>query len=106
MSPSSERRIKLWVDRFIQDELVDETREENIRANDDRADRCWDAAEHGCEGSTHAEIIGDWRDAFRWERRCLDNGKPHDRFEAAVEARFDAIEAWHEKAGTLWKQVG
>lgn len=108
MSESSKKRVKAFVDAFIAGELVAETHaEERLSpANPRRAERCWAAQEEGCDGSTHREIIADWRKAFRWERRCLDNGKPHDRFESAVEAYFDDVEAWHEKNGTLFQEVG
>lgn len=36
-----------------------------IPLNDpDRAERCHDAAEYGSDGSTHREIINDWRESF------------------------------------------
>ncbi len=63
-----------------------------------------DAAEFGADGSTHAEHIQDWREAFsdwmKWERR-----KDCPMFTDAVDAYFDSVEAWHEKNGTLYEQV-
>ena len=85
----------------------------------DRAERIHDAAEDGCDGSTHAEHIDDWRefvddlkdDAMRqaWK---LDDAE-EDKAEAAINAWHDAItaeidacEAWHEANGSLHNQIG
>ena len=64
------------------------------------------AAEYGCDGKTHAEVIEDWREAFdawisdkhKWQRP--------ERFMAAVNAHFDAVEAWHDKNGSLFEPIG
>lgn len=80
----------------------------------DRADRCNEAAEHGCEGSTHYEIMQDWRDflsdLFRDYRRGNDEDEitdaELDAIEASIDAEIDACEAYHETAGTLHEQIG
>ena len=79
-----------------------------------RADRCHKAAAHGCEGSTHYEIMQDWRDflsdLFRDYRRGNDEDEMTDAeldaIEASIDAEIDACEAYHETAGTLHKQIG
>jgi hypothetical protein len=76
----------------------------------DRMARCNNAAEHGENGSTHAEIIEDWREysreKYREARRALDYddeaGEAQlDADEAQLDAELDACEAWHEEHGTL-----
>lgn len=86
----------------------------------DRAERIHDAAEDGCDGSTHAEHIDDWRefvddvrdDAMRqaWN---MDADEGREAVEHDVEAwhdkitqEIDACEAWHEANGSLHEQVG
>src|ERR1035438_5158786 len=55
-----------------------------------------DSAEFGADGKTHAEVIEDWRESFSaWIRDRRAWTEP-ERFIAAVEAHFDAVEAWHE----------
>lgn len=76
----------------------------------DRADRCHEAAAHGCDGSTHYEIMQDWRDfladLFRDFRRGNDEDDAElDAIEASIDAEIDACEAYHETAGTLHKNV-
>lgn len=80
----------------------------------DRASRCHDAAEHGEDGSTNAEVIEDWRefgqmlrdDAAREVWRM--DGEEADAAEAALETAWEALqadidraEAWHEANGSL-----
>ncbi|HSG04878.1 MAG TPA: hypothetical protein VLB09_00615 [Nitrospiria bacterium] len=84
-------------------------------------ERCREAAEHGAEGSTHAEIIQDWRDFLDQleseHRRELENQDKEENeieadlaaFEETLEritAEIDACEAWHEKAGSLHSEIG
>lgn len=88
----------------------------------ERYSRCHDAAEDGCDGSTHAENIQDFREfgeflfgeAFRelWRGHYVLDAVP-DELEAALDsardaymADCDALEAWHEKNGSLNQQVG
>ena len=86
----------------------------------DRYNRCYEASEHGADGSTHAENIDDFREfgeglfdeASRQAFRLLDD-EEGDRAEdqitdkrEAFEADCDALEAWHEKNGSLNQQGG
>lgn len=81
----------------------------------DRMQRCHNAAEHGADGSTHAEIIEDWREYARRKyadaRQALDYddaaGEARlDVAEATLDAEIDACERYHEAAGTLHKCTG
>lgn len=81
----------------------------------DRMERCTNAAEHGAEGSTHAEIIEDWREyarqKYRDARQSLDYGDEAgearlDEAEAILDAEIDACERYHEAAGTLHQCTG
>ena len=80
----------------------------------DRMSRCHEAAEDGCDGSTHGEIIKDWREFLaRLEDEANRKAWMHDRVSAEIERRvaaitaeIDACEAWHEKNGSLEEQVG
>jgi hypothetical protein len=77
----------------------------------ERKERIEAAAEHGGEGSFHAEIIQDWRDALSL-LSVIDSDFPEEGGDiteeeyAALEKEIDACEAWHESNGTLWEQVG
>ena len=81
--------------------------------NPERMARVDAAAEHGSDGSTHAEHIQDWRDyaaeAYKEARRALDYGDPLeaelDALEAELDAELDALETWHEQNGTLHTQI-
>jgi hypothetical protein len=112
-SKSSTARVERFVDWFIRlDDLQAFTaeRDSDFINERERAARCADAAEDGCDGKTHAEVIGDWRDYFvHWVREHKTSrnwGADPDRFTSAVEAHFDDVEAWHEKAGSLHQQIG
>jgi hypothetical protein len=80
----------------------------------DRMERCNDAAEHGCEGSTHHEVMQDWRaflsDLFQDYRRGNDEDEITDAelyaIEESISAEIDACEAHHEAAGTLHEEIG
>lgn len=98
-------RAKALLDWFIRNEdLCPSADPQDLCLSDpDRATRLWDAAEVGCDGSTHAEVIADWRrnaeNAFRWDRRLpnvLD----------AIELAILDVEAWHEANGSLDDEVG
>lgn len=102
-------RVKQFVDWFIRSEYVQNWTAEKDSAfinEPERAARCYDAAEHGCDGRLHAEVIEDWREALNgWIR---DYHRNHNRglFLDAVEAHFDRIEQWHETNGSLWEEIG
>lgn len=108
ISKSSEKRAKAFVDWFIRSEYVEgltSDRDSDFINEPDRARRCQDAAESGADGKTHAEVIGDWRDAFEdWIRDQRQHKEDPERFIVAVNAQFDAVEAWHEKNGSLFQE--
>ena len=86
----------------------------------DRADRIHEAAEDGCDGSTHAEHIEDWREfADQLKDDCssyayrMDDETEAAAYELEYEAAFDALaeaidkcEAYHEEQGIIHEQVG
>jgi len=112
LSSSSEKRIEQFVDWLIRSSYAEHARYSNIEENYhdfDRSNRCEVAAENGSDGSTHAEVIGDFRDAFTDfmdERMRVRWQHSFDHFTDAVEAHFDALELWHENNGTLHKEIG
>jgi len=69
----------------------------------DRCDRIYNGAEHGAEGSTHGEIITDWREAFGDFQR--DSDLP-EKLAEAIEKEIDDCEAWHAKNKSLETQLG
>lgn len=73
-----------------------------------RADRIWRAAEDGADGSTHAEVIDDWRDFLRdvWKDELSEDRDLADERAALIESAIDAAEAWHEANGTLHQEIG
>lgn len=98
-----------------------------------RAERCYEAAANGCDGSTHAEHIDDFReygdslffDLTRAVENAIDGNEMWDtmseeaavdlvnsyweefeKCECAYEADCDALEDWHDKNGSLNQQVG
>lgn len=124
VTPASQKRIKRFIDWFIRSEYV-----QNWTAENDsdfincpaRAGRCYNAAENGCDGKTHAEVIGDYRQAFdtfiRYDagrvelRDCPfhirhDSFRSLERFTDAVTSYFDSIETWHENNGSLNQEIG
>jgi hypothetical protein len=75
----------------------------------ERMERCERAAENGGDGSTHAEHMQDWREAFAIflrDRKRNTMSAGYDRFEAAVTAYFDSVEAWHVANGSIDEEVG
>lgn len=109
LSASSQARIKRFVDAFIRSRYVEEwtsEKDSDFINEPDRAARCADAAEDGCDGKTHAEVIEDWREAFSaWIRNQRRWNNP-ECFIDAVNAHFDSVEAWHEANGSLWQEIG
>jgi hypothetical protein len=113
MTPASKKRIDAFISDFIRSEYVQNRTAEkdgDFINEPERSERCYAAAEFGADGKTHAEVIEDWREAFRcwmqYDRPHAHNFANHDRFEAAVEAHFDAVEAWHEANESLWNEIG
>jgi len=103
-------------DGFISDKLGND-----LFINDpDRADRNYNAAEDGADGSTHAEHIEDWRefvDILESEAssliNCADSDEEADKLQNelndAVEfirADIDKCEAWHVANGSIDEQIG
>jgi hypothetical protein len=83
-------------------------------SNPDRAIRCVEAAaKHGSDGSTHAEIIQDWRD-FLSSLKVYDPDfdDPEDEADRdltqeqydKISADIDACEKWHDENGSLNQQ--
>jgi hypothetical protein len=81
----------------------------------DRANRIYNAAEYGCNGSTHEEVIDDYL-SFLKTLKVFDpnfnneNEKENCDIEQAV---FDLIEKeieecreWHRKNGSLFNEIG
>jgi hypothetical protein len=72
----------------------------------ERAERIHEYAESGSNGSTHAEVIEDWRD-FLNTLKTIDPEFPDDGGEIteetleAISAEIDKCEDWHEKNGSL-----
>jgi hypothetical protein len=77
----------------------------------DRMERCYEAAEHGEDGSFHAEVINDWHEFL--ERLDSDFSRSmeeeeYEQWEAvkeSIEAEIDACEQWHEENGSLYKSA-
>lgn len=74
----------------------------------ERAERIHKAAEDGCDGSTHAEIIGDWREYLNQldiSDEYRNGDLTQDEFDS-IEAEIDACEKYHEEKGTIWEEIG
>jgi hypothetical protein len=109
MSESSKKRIEQFIDWFIRSEYVamwTADKDSDFVNETDRASRCYDAAENGADGKTHAEVIEDWREAFAAWIRDRRKWQQPERFIAAVDAHFDHVEAWHKQNGSLFQQIG
>ncbi len=109
LSQASQARVDKFVDAFIRSQYVENWtagKDEDFWNEPERASRVYDAAAEGCDGKTHAEVIEDWREAFRAWIRDKRKWQDPERFMTAVEAHFDKVEAWHEKNGSLWQEIG
>ena len=77
----------------------------------ERADRIYKASEDGADGSYHAEVLQDFRD-FLNTLSIIDPeddepaGDITEEVHDSIVAEIDACEAWHEKNGSLWQEVG
>lgn len=78
----------------------------------DRMERCHEAAEHGCDGSTHAEVIQDWRDFLDTLEKDARRSCETDAEETALEETVARIteeiyscEAWHKANGSLYMEI-
>ncbi len=106
---NSAERIARFVGEFIRSEYVanwTSEKDSDFINEPERAARCNDAAEFGADGKTHAEVIEDWRESFSAWMRDHSSFNSRDRIEAAVSAHFDSVEAWHEKNGSLFTEIG
>lgn len=69
----------------------------------DRARRIDEAAEYGCEGSTHGEVIQDWLD-------CLDDRDADLEFGPLTVQRLmteaERTRDWFEEQGTIDHEIG
>jgi hypothetical protein len=102
-------RIEAFVDWFIRQDHIHPDIQDLYLSDPDRADRCDAAAEHGADGSTHREVIQDWRDAFSAYLRDRHRNRRSEfpyRFESAVTAHFDACEDWHITNGSIDEEIG
>jgi hypothetical protein len=97
------------LDDFIRSDFFQAWDEDNrsaggcgiILADQDRFDRIMAAAENGAEGSTHDEILDDWRHALYAARFELP-----DDIRDAIREEIDACEKFHNENGTLYQEVG
>ena len=109
LSKASQARIDTFVDWFIRSDYVSNwtsEKDSDFINEPERAERVYSAAEFGADGKTHAEVIEDWRESFRAWIRDRRMWQEPERFIAAVEAHFDAVEAWHHTNGSLNQQIG
>ena len=101
-----------WVgDKLVNDLFINDP---------DRARRIYDCAESGCDGSTHAEVIDDEQKYLddMIETYDLDDGSPDDLWNAGngsvifkttydrISKDIEDVRVWHDKAGTLYNQIG
>ena len=82
----------------------DRNRDHDIEfANLERWERCQKAAEYGCDGSTHREVIQDWL-------ACLDERDADLEFGPLTVQRLmieaENTQKWHEQNGTINDQIG
>ena len=95
------------LDEFLQTDewhVWDESNRSDMGFKDpERAQRCADAAEDGSEGSTHAEIIDDWRRAVECAAR---NGEIGLVRQALCLKDIENCYQFHFREGSLDEQVG
>jgi len=78
----------------------------------ERAERLQEAAEDGCDGSTHQEQIDDWKeflDTLRVNDPEIDEPGEGDLTQQQydkISSEIDDCEAWHDKNGSLFSQRG
>jgi hypothetical protein len=91
-------------DSFIQSRLGNDL----FISDPDRADRMHEAAEHGADGSTHYEIIEDWRDFARdlFRSLSMDEREDEEKNYETLISEIDSCEEWHDHNGTLHDQLG
>lgn len=80
-------------DAFIGDKLGNDL----FISDPERAARRHDAAEYGADGSTHAEVIEDWKEfCNQLPERCADK----------LHKLIDDVERWHDENGSLYTELG
>jgi len=96
-------------DGFISDKLGNDL----FISDPDRASRIHDAAEDGCDGSTHQEHIDDWREFAEmlhreswWHAETDEEAVRIDADYDALVADIDRAEKWHVDNGTINEEVG
>jgi hypothetical protein len=96
---------------FISDKLGNDL----FISDPERAERMQDASEDGIDGSTHAEIIEDWREFLDSLRAYDPDFHDIDEIETcditletkeAIEREITACEKWHKKNRSLHKKIG
>ena len=81
-----------------------DNRNSNIMLSDpDRYSRMMDAAEDGADGSTHAEIIEDFRAAIH--NAYMDDIITEAEY-YALDSDISAVEEWHIENGSIDMEVG
>ena len=108
LSKASQTRIDTFVDWFIRSDYVSNwtsEKDSDFINEPNRAARCYDAAEDGGDGKTHAEVIEDWRESFRAWIRDRHMWMEPERFVTAVEAHFDDVENWHGKTAVCTSKL-
>ena len=74
--------------------ISDKTGNDLFINDPERAERIHEAAEHGADGSTHAETIEDWRD-------YLSMADYPDWLKDRLGLEINEVELWHELNGSL-----
>ena len=105
--------------RFFDSFQADRMGNDLFLSDPGRAERCHKAAEHGSDGSTHAERLQDMRDGNEIAEREIYRaqfeslGFPKFTAEALASALREEIDgeiddavAWHEKNGSLHAEIG
>ena len=94
---------------FISDRLGNDL----FISDPERANRIWEAAENGCDGSTHYEHIQDWRDFLslyrEYEPGFDERGRDYRLCPGIIDSitdEIDACEAWHDANGSLHEEIG
>ena len=119
------KRIFENLDEMIRSREFESYNESNL-GNDlfindpERGKRVYDAAEYGANGSTHGEVIQDWRDFLndrfivkvydsQYDADDLLAGKSFDITEstrAKIDKEIDDCEDWHIKNGSINQEIG
>lgn len=101
MTTATTTRIRNFIGEFIQSEFLQAWESEHDADFINEPERAGRIADGG--SLTHRERIEDWRRGFEvWlHDRRRGRWSDCDRFSAAVEAHFDAVEAHFIAAGTI-----